>query len=217
MAISAGKAFSADDDSNDGEAGGPATITRLRRRGSASTAVIVELDGDRLAVLEDVDVVRLGLAVGLQVDGELRRSIVTAGQQGEARRRAARLLASRPHARRELERKLTRTAGSELATSVVGEFAGMGLVDDPAFAARVVDRQLRRGYGPTKIEFDLRRTGVDRATVALALAAIERERVVEALQVALRGEAGPAARERAFRRGFSRDVIEDALGFADDD
>lgn len=212
-------AVSADDASvhdGDGGGGGPARITRLRRRGSASTVVAVEVDGERLIVLEDVDVVRLGLFVGREVEDELRASIVASGREGEARRRAARLLASRPHARRELERKLARTAGSQLATSVVGDFAGMGLVDDASFAARVVDRQLQRGYGPLKIEFELRRAGVDRSLVTSILASVQKERVEEALLVALRGETDQAARERAVRRGFSREATEDALGLEAD-
>ena len=187
-------------------------VTRLRRRRASSTVIVVDLDGERLAALEDVEVVQFGLAIGREVDGELEKAILLTARRGDARRRAARLLASRPHARRELERKVARTSGAELATEVVADLERRGLLDDEAYARRLIERLLTRGYGPLRITFDLRRAGVARATSDRLLAEIERERVRDALLVASRGSTDDAGRQRAFRRGFSPESIEDVLG-----
>src|SRR4051794_16937033 len=100
------------------------TVTALRRvpgrsrpgaaeSGAPSSRVEVEVDGAPCAVLEDVDVLRLGLRPGLELDDELHARLQEASRAAAAGRRAGRLLARRPLAKADLEARLTPVAGVE--------------------------------------------------------------------------------------------------------
>jgi len=147
---------------------------------------------------------------------------------------AVRFLGTRPRTRWELERRLRRAAASDsVITATLDRLAGMGYVDDIAFArwwAEQRDRHAPRGR--RMVEAELRQRGVPRdvlealrgdelAEPALdgeALPASEEERARDALDRHLRGRAIPSdfkARQRlgAFlvRRGFDPDTIRATL------
>ncbi len=118
--------------------------------------------------------------------------------------RALGLLAVRPRSRRELETRLLR-AGFD-AEEVEGELErleGVGLVDDEAFARRVIEHEVgSRGSGRRLVGSVLARSGVTPAVAAGALASLgddeeERARDLAARRAKRMGSLEPAV---AFRR-----------------
>lgn len=153
---------------------------------------------------------------------------------------AVRFLGTRPRTRWELERRLRRAGASEdVITLTLDRLAGMGYVDDTAFArwwAEQRDRHAPRGR--RMVEAELRQHGVPRDVLeslrgeqlaepvidAEALPASEAERARTALARHLKGRALPAdikARQRigAFliRRGFDPETVRGALRAAADE
>jgi regulatory protein len=147
---------------------------------------------------------------------------------------AVRFLGTRPRTRWELERRLRRAAATDdVITATLDRLAGMGYVDDTAFArwwAEQRDRHAPRGR--RMVEAELRQHGVPRdileslrgeeltepALDAEALPASEAERARTALERHLKGRPIPAelkARQRigAFlmRRGFDPETVRAAI------
>jgi regulatory protein len=87
----------------------------------------------------------------------------------EARDRALTLLARREHSCDELRRKLAQKGFSPTAAAVVAELERAGLVSDQRYAEALVRSRRQRGYGPVKIQQELRAKGVaaDLAEVAV--------------------------------------------------
>jgi regulatory protein len=209
-----------------------ATVTALRRvpgrlrpgaapgGGAAagpSTRVAVEVDGEPWLVLEEGDVLRLGLCTGLAVDDGLHERATAAAATATATRRAGRLLARRPLASADLEARLAPAAGAAAARDVVGRLEAVGIVDDRTFAAQLAEERLRRGFGPAAIEALLLQRGVGEALAAEVAATLDPGAVLRAARVAAAGRTGAAGWRRLGSRGFDEDVAEAVLGAAADD
>jgi regulatory protein len=130
---------------------------------------------------------------------------------------ALRLLTLRPHSEAELRRKLARRGCPEdEVESAVVRARGLGYLDDTAFA-RALAGQRARTRGPALIARELAAKGVDRAVVRETVGAVSREDVLAAARrVAERSREAGADRRvvaaRLLRRGFTTDVIREALG-----
>jgi regulatory protein len=139
----------------------------LRRPGT----VRVELDGARFGAVPDEVVQSAGLTVGRAVDDELHQRLVTAADAEGAFRTALRALERRPFARTDLGRRLVRKGHPRPAVeSAIERAAGLGLLDDIAFARNYVQTRAARGRGPARLTRDLLAMGVERATIDRALA-----------------------------------------------
>jgi regulatory protein len=91
-----------------------------------------------------------------------------------------RLLARRAHARLELHKKLERRGyEAEEVALALARLAGMGYLDDAAFAGGLVRRR-SAGRGPLALSAELARSGVDRATADAALELLTPEAQLEA-------------------------------------
>ena len=100
---------------------------------------------------------------------------------------ALRMLARRNHFRAELADKLLRRGfvSAEVAAALE-RCAGLGLVDDEGLASRFAEvRGTESGWGPRRIEAELRRRGVDRAAAEEA-SRLDQVRLRAALATALR-------------------------------
>ncbi len=76
--------------------------------------------------------------------------------------KAIRLLSRREHGKAELTGKLVaKGADPATAASVVESMAATGAVSDARFAASFTAGRKARGYGPQRIEHDLRLLGID--------------------------------------------------------
>ncbi len=79
-----------------------------------------------------------------------------------ARNQALRLLASREHSRRELERKLlARGYEASLLVGVLDDLTATGLLSDERMAETYVAGRLRKGFGPMRLRQELRERGLD--------------------------------------------------------
>ena len=129
-------------------------------------------------------------------------------------------LAARAHSRHELEQVLrARKVPAAVAQQVLDRMAGVGLVDDTAFASSWVEsRQQRRHMSAPALRRELQAKGVDRDTIDAALASIDTEvelatarALVERKSVAM-ADLGDQVRYRRLagllsRRGFGPAVI----------
>lgn len=204
------------------------TVTALRRvaarragAGASGTAagtsrVAVEVDDAAWVVLEEADVLRLGLHAGLELDDELAERAAAAAREADATRRAGRLLSHRPRSRAELERRLEPTAGAVTAGVVTERLEQLGVVDDRAYAVALADERLRRGYGPGAILHLLGERGVEEALAAEVVDALDGDDVTAAARRAVAGYEGAAAWRRLAGRGFDGDVAEAVLGAPED-
>jgi len=184
---------------------------------STSTRVAVEVDGEPWVVLEEGDVLRLGLCAGLAVDDRLRERALAASRTATATRRAGRLLARRPLARADLEARLAPAAGPEAARAVVGRLEAIGVVDDRALATQLADERLGRGFGPAAIHALLLQRGVGEALAGEVVGELDAEAVLAAARVAAGGRTGAAGWRQLASRGFDEDVAEAVLGAVVDD
>lgn len=100
---------------------------------------------------------------------------------------ALRMLARRNHFRVELADKLLRRGfDSAEVEAALERCAGLGLIDDEGLANRFAEvRGTESGWGPRRIEAELRRRGVDRAAAEEA-SRLDQVRLRAALATALR-------------------------------
>ena len=116
------------------------------------------------------------------------------------------LLARREHSARELKTKL-RGAGrtGEEAEQAIGRLREQRYQDDERFAASLARRRAAQGYGPLRIQAELKSHGLGDAAIRIAIAAADADWVASA-SAQLRRHAGstpPAdAAERAKRAAF---------------
>ena len=85
--------------------------------------------------------------------------------QTDVRRLAMDYLARREHSAEELSRKLRQRFGSnaeviELIAQQIDRLVGEGLLSDERFAASVVRQLIERGFGPKRLDAELRARGV---------------------------------------------------------
>jgi regulatory protein len=129
-------------------------------------------------------------------------------------------LAARAQTRHELEQALgARKVPTAIAEQVLDRMAGVGLIDDAAFATGWVEsRQQRRHLSAPALRRELQAKGVDRDAIESALASVDAEaELIAARALVERRSAGMAeltdqVRYRRLagllsRRGFGRAVI----------
>lgn len=140
-----------------------------------------------------------------------------------------RLLARSPRTRAQLADALSRRGvPDEAAERVLGRLAGVGLVDDKAFAqAWVSSRHTGRGLARRALAHELRRRGVADETVDQAVDELDPDQEVETARLLVRrrlastGRLEPAARvrrlagllaRRGYPNGLALRVIREELG-----
>ncbi|HEX5635104.1 MAG TPA: RecX family transcriptional regulator, partial [Gemmatimonadales bacterium] len=172
------------------------------------------------------DATALGVARGAAVDDALRTALERAADAEAALRTALRAIARRGFARADLGRRLVRKGHPSTAVEVALErCAGLGLLDDAAFARQFVETRAARGRGPARLRRDLSAMGVARELVDAALAATAGDGETaagQALALAerrigqLQGLPKLAQRRRLAaylaRRGFTGEAARKAIG-----
>lgn len=136
--------------------------------------------------------------------------------------RALGLLARREHSQRELGRKLAAKgyAPDESAPALAALTEGHAQSDD-RYAEVLIRQRSGAGYGPLRIEAELKSHGIDPRTCRDALAAIDWLEIARAQIVRRYGETSErATRDKAAqylqRRGFPSGVIGKALALPTD-
>ncbi|MGI9117436.1 MAG: RecX family transcriptional regulator [Gaiellales bacterium] len=188
-------------------------ITAVRSRDDQR--LTVELDGKAWITLDPVTAARLGL----HVDRTLAPGEVAAAEEAarseQALLRGAALVGQRSHARGELERRLARRAGDDAAQTAVERLADLGIVDDERHASELTAHRLRAGWGPARIEHDLRAAGVAETLIRCTLDELDDDALDAAARVALGARSGAAGWQRLAARGFDEAVAERLLGTPD--
>lgn len=135
----------------------------------------------------------------------------------EARKRVMSWLARREHSAQEVRQKLSRLACSPpVADAVIAQLVQEGLLSDDRFAELLSRSRFRRGFGPSRIQAELRRHGVDEETVVL-YGSMEREQLLrqayETLQKRFGRQKSRNPREKSQRarflayKGYPADII----------
>ncbi len=92
----------------------------------------------------------------------------------KARERALLLLARREHSRLELLTRLKRYGfADEIAAVVVDELAVSGCQSEQRFAEQYIHSRQKRGYGPIRIEQELKMRGINDGLIGHYLAKID--------------------------------------------
>jgi len=144
------------------------------------------------------------------------------GPDTRARNSAMRLLARREHSRAELRGKLVgRGFENDSVEELLQGLEDQDLLSDERFAMSLIASRAETGYGPKRIDLELRNRGVSEelAREALAKAEVDWEERVTG-QVARKFGSDPAqtfpewARRARYleRRGFGLDAIRLAIG-----
>jgi regulatory protein len=134
---------------------------------------------------------------------------------------ALRLLARREHSVQELYHKLKgRQCPAGVVDDVLATLVAEGALSDRRFAATYVQSRFERGFGPLRIQAELRERGVGDAQVDQAMADYEGEWAASAWRQRLKrfGDVAPAdfnqrVKQMRFlqQRGFSSEQIRAAL------
>jgi regulatory protein len=99
-----------------------------------------------------------------------KRSRPAPDEPAALRALALRLLAGREHTRLELQRKLRlRGCDGERVAQLLDGLSAEGLLSDERFAEVFSRSRLEKGYGPHRIEAELRERGVAEALIAAVL------------------------------------------------
>jgi regulatory protein len=195
-------------------------ITAIRNVGGDPPRVAVQVDGREAFTVSAEVAERLSLNVGADIGSEETESLRDDDERGRAREAALRLLAVRARSEHELTTRL-RQKGFRAGTTreVVSALAGVGLIDDEAFARAWAEERLRlRPVGPRRLSQELAAKGVARelADMVIAEAFAEQPELEVARRAAsrragsLRGGDPRKVRARLHsflvRRGFSYEV-----------
>lgn len=123
----------------------------------------------------------------LDAEGLERLALFHAGRYATTRARLAAYL------RRKLRDRGWSGSGAPPVEALVERFAGLGYVDDAAFAQARAGALLRRGYGERRVADALRAAGIDGEDAAPAREEAERQAEAAALRFARRRRIGPFA------------------------
>ena len=146
-------------------------VTALELESRGTGGVRVQVDGGPFATVAAQDIADLGIRAGRLLDPEAVSALERRAELFAARAVALRMLAYRALPGCEIERRLTRKGHDKaVAALVVVRLRDAGLINDVEFARHFVrTRATGRRYGPSRLEADLRRLGLDEKTAAAAV------------------------------------------------
>ncbi len=127
-----------------------------------------------------------------------------------------RILALRDHSERELREKLLRKGYSrEEVEETVEKLRNMGYLNDRDFALKFAVEKRKKLFGRIKIEYELRRKGIEQAMVEEALKAAEQalseEEAAKKLLSRRRGYPPEKNARYLLSRGFTWDTIKELV------
>jgi regulatory protein len=208
--------------------GGP-VVTGLVADPRRAEVVRVLVDGRPYCAVPATAAAAAGVRPGVPLDSELLDRLGALADQEGAYRAVLRALERRSFARTELGRRLVRKGHRpEAVEHALERAAGVGLLDDAAFARSFVETRSARGRGPARLLRDLLAMGIERRIIDAAISAhweegSERQDLPRALVARRARQLGQLPRDAkrrrllAFlaRRGFTgpaaRDLVREAL------
>ena len=188
-----------------------------RRRGSLVQLV---LDGEPAALIDRKTFEESPYEVGSSLSEEQWVALKKESKTRRAWDKALYLLSLRDYARAQLQRKLEREAGSELARETVERLERAGLLNDGAYARRLArDMVERRHFSRRRTLQELTARGIDRETAEEAVEELEPDDAEQALELLRKKRynelSDPDTRRRAAsalaRAGFGWDAVRCAM------
>jgi regulatory protein len=198
------------------------TITALRAQAKDPQRVNVFVDGEFALGVSLNTISKEGLYVGKALSAEEFARVERAESSDKALHAALRFLEARPRSTFEIRERLRRKEFTDEAIqAAIERLAGLGMIDDAAFARSWVEnRQASRPRGVGALRDELRRKGIDRAVTETLLSdetltGDEEQRAMSVARSALSKYANApnrAAFQRRLggylqRRGFGFDAI----------
>jgi len=199
------------------------TVTMVEQQKRSKRRYNIYVDDEyAFAVHEDI-MLKHQLLKGAIIDAAKIVEVTHAEERHAAYLRALRLLGRRPHARKELERKLKEAECESAAIEhALDKLAGEGYVDDDSFAKQFAEHRVNFSRkGRLFIRQELKQKGVGKDAIAQAMDELDSEAEYEAALVlacrkwnGTRGEKLDKKRKTmAFllRRGFPQSIVQRAL------
>ena len=136
-------------------------ITKIEKSKHKQERVLVYTEeGDLLRITEH-ELLQFGLYTGMELSEELAEALIASAAKSQRRAYAVRVASSRMLSQKELRDKLKRrNAAEEEATETAEWLAGLGAVDDAAYAGVIVRHYAAMGYGAGRVEQELYRRGI---------------------------------------------------------
>ncbi|OGV90429.1 hypothetical protein A3A66_03725 [Microgenomates group bacterium RIFCSPLOWO2_01_FULL_46_13] len=121
-----------------------------------------------------------------------------------------------------LKKKLKSGQSEEVIDKVLAKLEQFNLLNDEEFGRAWLEAKLKKGFGPLRVQFDLRQKGIDKKVVRELITAVSRERwrmgadeVVAKKMRLWRSLPTDHQRQRAFRlmtsRGFPLDIVKQVV------
>lgn len=180
--------------------------------------LLVLEDGGILRVGEN-EVIDFGLYTGKELSVDEAEALQDAARRSELKEKTIELLSRKPMSRRETEQKLRSwEAGEEETAAICDRMEELGLLDDRAYAERLVRHYSAKGCGVRKLKDELFRRGVPREYWEQALLQAEDSgAAIDAFLAKKLGGSMPDRKElkkisdALARRGFSWAEIDDGI------
>lgn len=137
-------------------------ITDITKQKKNSERVNIFLDNEYAFSLEEVDVLKFKLKIGMSLDEKEIEKLSLESNLSKAMKKAMDMLSRKPVTKKELENKLKDKGYDESVISVaVQELTELGYLNDYDYATLYLDYATEKCYGKKKIVYELTRKGVD--------------------------------------------------------
>lgn len=196
-----------------------AVVTGIERAGFKGRMVRISVDERLLCTIPESDFQRFPLALGEEIETGSYLDRVAAWQAGPAYEMALTMLDYSDRTERQILRGLAQKGILEAAAlAVVERLKGSGLVDNEAYARRLVENQKTGAVGRYAVRRKLMAKGIEEETAREALEILDDAQQEGACREAARKlarryqkeEKGAAIRKLSqalIRRGFSWDIV----------
>ncbi len=202
------------------------TITKMEAQKNDADRMSIFIDDAFAFGLHQDIVVKYRLGTGQYLSAEEQRELVEADQVVRAKGKALDYLAHKPRTETEVRRKLQqKDYAPSVVHAVIDQLMERGYLDDESYAFEYVQRRFsHKGYGPVRLQAELKRRGIDRTLAEQAIEALfeTEDQLAAARQKAearwprIAREDDPRKRRDKLyrylrRRGFTYDVIRQVI------
>ncbi|OGB74209.1 hypothetical protein A2V68_00335 [candidate division Kazan bacterium RBG_13_50_9] len=145
-------------------------ITKIVSQSSNSGRVSVFVDEKFLVGIDKLSWIRYGLKIGDPINAALCQRLVKEGEEHKTYDKALKLLSYRPQSISEIKKKLSRRFAPADIDVTIQRLSRNGLLNDREFAVSWVrERMQTRHRSVNHLTAELRRKGIDRGTIQIAL------------------------------------------------
>ena len=194
-------------------------VTKLERQKGRRKRWSVFVDEEFAFVLDEVDLLYYKLGEGNEISPQRLEYIRDQVVLSKASQKALDFLSYRPRTVKEIEKKLSEEYAADIIARVMDMLYEYKYVDDALYALEYAKERVNAGYGPFKIEWELKGRGVEQGLIDTAMESVGAD-FVKAAIAALRFKYREkpildAEKGRAYsflmRRGFEMDTVNEAL------